>query len=140
MLFEAASARRADAVGAVPEAGFPPVYSDLGYLLVGEALARVTGEPLDVTLEREVLGPLRLDIGSARRLSARDANFTRDVAATEVVPGAEGLSEGPCTTRTLGLSQVRERPVTRGSSVPPRRSSVLEKCWSTCTVDAQIGF
>ena len=39
-LREAASARRGDAVGEPPPEGFAPVYSDLGYVLAGEALAR----------------------------------------------------------------------------------------------------
>src|SRR5579862_7034527 len=39
-LGEAAEARRPDASGPIPIEGFAPVYSDLGYALAGEALAR----------------------------------------------------------------------------------------------------
>jgi CubicO group peptidase (beta-lactamase class C family) len=42
-LREAASARRADANGEPPPEGFPPLYSDLGYVLAGAALARAVG-------------------------------------------------------------------------------------------------
>jgi CubicO group peptidase (beta-lactamase class C family) len=42
-LVEAAEARREDAPGPPPAEGFAPVYSDLGYVLAGEALARGSG-------------------------------------------------------------------------------------------------
>jgi CubicO group peptidase (beta-lactamase class C family) len=93
-LVEAASARRADAPGPIPEEGFAAVYSDLGYLLVGEAIARAAGAPLDEVLEREVAAPLGAAIGSARRLGARHASFGRDVAATEWAPWRGGVVRG----------------------------------------------
>jgi serine-type D-Ala-D-Ala carboxypeptidase len=93
-LLEAAMARRADAPGAVPETGFAAVYSDLGYLLVGEALARATGAALDDLVEREVTGPLGAEIGSARRLRVGHAGFGAAVAATEVVPWRGGVVRG----------------------------------------------
>jgi CubicO group peptidase (beta-lactamase class C family) len=42
-LREAADARRPDALGPVQADGFAPLYSDLGYVLAGAALARVAG-------------------------------------------------------------------------------------------------
>jgi CubicO group peptidase (beta-lactamase class C family) len=58
-LREAAEARRPDAGGPVPAAGFAPVYSDLGYLLAGEAIARALGVPdAGKAIERLVLEPL----------------------------------------------------------------------------------
>jgi serine-type D-Ala-D-Ala carboxypeptidase len=79
-----ADARRSECVGAIPERGFPPLYSDLGYILLGRVLAEVAGLPLDVLVEREVSGTLEL--GSARRLEQRLAEgFRERVAATEVV-------------------------------------------------------
>jgi CubicO group peptidase (beta-lactamase class C family) len=93
-LVEAASARRSDAQGAAPLEGFAPVYSDLGYLLVGEALARATGEALDITVDRAVLAPLGVAIGSARALAARDGGYWGAVAATEVVPWRGGTLRG----------------------------------------------
>src|SRR5690606_19839349 len=39
----------------------PSERSDLGYLLVGEALARVAGAPLEEVVRREVLVPLGIE-------------------------------------------------------------------------------
>lgn len=55
-LREAAMARRVDCEGAPPAEGFAPVYSDLGYLLVGEALERAAGRPLAELVRDEVVG------------------------------------------------------------------------------------
>jgi CubicO group peptidase (beta-lactamase class C family) len=93
-LIEAASARRPDAVTAIPDTGFEPLYSDLGYLLAGEAVARAAGRDLDVVLEQQVIAPLDAAMGSARQLRARDAGFDRSVAATEVVPWRGGTLRG----------------------------------------------
>jgi len=93
-LVEAASARRADALGAIPGQGFAPVYSDLGYLLVGEAIARAAGLPLDDVFDANVLEPIGAAIGSARRIRARTANFDRSVAPTEVVAWRGGTVRG----------------------------------------------
>jgi CubicO group peptidase (beta-lactamase class C family) len=94
MLAEAADARRFDAVGSPSDAGFAPVYSDLGYLLAGEAVARTSGNELDIAIEQEVLFPLGCEVGSARRLFARDARFHRRVAPTELVPWRGGVLRG----------------------------------------------
>jgi len=51
---EAAAARRAECGAAAPPGGFAPLYSDLGYLLAGVALERVSLTPLDELVEREV--------------------------------------------------------------------------------------
>jgi CubicO group peptidase (beta-lactamase class C family) len=93
-LLEAASARREDARGPVPDAGFAPLYSDLGYVLAGAALEQATATPLDELVEREVCAPLGLDVGSARRWLARDGAFLAHVAATESVPFRGGLIRG----------------------------------------------
>ncbi|MET0591239.1 MAG: serine hydrolase domain-containing protein [Polyangiaceae bacterium] len=90
-LFEAASSRRAP-----PPSGseFEPLYSDLGYLLAGEAIARVARLPLDAVLNDEVIAPLRLAMGSARQIRACDASFDRDVAATECAAWRGGTVRG----------------------------------------------
>lgn len=92
----AADARRAECAGAPPPEGFPPLYSDLGYLLVGAALESATGEPLDELVAREVTRPLGLALGSARQLlSRRDSSaFPREVAPTEVVRARGGVVRG----------------------------------------------
>ncbi|MDP9150913.1 MAG: beta-lactamase family protein [Myxococcota bacterium] len=70
----AAAARRPDAVGEPPREGFAPVYSDLGYILAGEALARVTGSrDAGEAIGRRLLEPLGLAdrMGTRRELAAR---------------------------------------------------------------------
>ena len=93
-LVTAANARRAECAGDPPDEGFAPVYSDLGYLLIGAALARRSGGEVDEVMTREVLGPLGLAIGSARAMRARDASFDARVAPTEFVPFRGGLVRG----------------------------------------------
>lgn len=93
-LAEAASARRDGCDGDPPEQGFSPLYSDLGYLLVGAALERVANAPLDDLVAREVAAPLDLALGSARTLRARDARFSDRVAPTEIVPWRGGTIAG----------------------------------------------
>ncbi|MCC6645700.1 MAG: beta-lactamase family protein [Polyangiaceae bacterium] len=85
----AADARRDGCSGEAPDEGFPPVYSDLGYLLVGEALARACERPLDELIDDEVVAPLFLGVTSARGL-APDA----DVAPTEAVDFRGGVVRG----------------------------------------------
>jgi CubicO group peptidase (beta-lactamase class C family) len=92
-LITAADARRPECEGDPPGEGFPPVYSDLGYLLLGASLAARGGADLDAVLAREVIDPLGLRIGSARRLRALDPAFDARVAPTEVVPW-RGLVRG----------------------------------------------
>lgn len=90
----AADARRADATGEPPPEGFAPVYSDLGYLLLGEALSARCGLPLEDVIEREITTPLGLRIGSARQLALREPAFEEDVAPTEVVDWRGGVVRG----------------------------------------------
>ena len=70
-LREAALARRDGCEGGAPPEGFPPLYSDLGYLLVGEALAREAGLPLEELFEREVTSFCGGTLLGARALRAR---------------------------------------------------------------------
>lgn len=97
VLLAAAGMRRDGCAGAPPDAGFPAVYSDLGYLLVGAALEARTGEPLDRLVAREVLPALELApgdcLGSARVLREEGVPSDR-VAPTEVVPWRGGLVRG----------------------------------------------
>ena len=91
----AALARRADCVGSWPGPdGFPPIYSDLGYILVGAAIERVTGEPLDVLVEDEVARPLGLRLGSMRRLAREFVGVEASVVPTEVSPWRGGVIRG----------------------------------------------
>ncbi len=90
-LTQAARARRVGCEGAPP---FAPVYSDLGYLLLGEALARCEGLALDLLVAREVAAPLGLDLGSARQWEARAPAFVARAAATEEVAFRGGVVRG----------------------------------------------
>ncbi|MBI5532362.1 MAG: beta-lactamase family protein [Deltaproteobacteria bacterium] len=90
-LVECATARRPDCTGDPGPEGFAPLYSDLGYLLLGTAMARASGVVLDALVEREVIAPLGLTAGSARQWRARCAHFHERVAPTEVVPWRGGL-------------------------------------------------
>jgi CubicO group peptidase (beta-lactamase class C family) len=85
-LREAAGARREDAPGDPPPDGFAPVYSDLGYALAGEALARAT-RALDAgeAIGRLVLEPLGIadHAGTVRDLAAR--GVSGPFAPTETV-------------------------------------------------------
>ena len=70
----AAMARRDDAPGESPPEGFAPVYSDLGYILAGVALARAVGTvDAGEAIAKLVLEPLGLadDAGTVRDLAAR---------------------------------------------------------------------
>jgi CubicO group peptidase (beta-lactamase class C family) len=91
---EAASARRTDCSGRAPAGGFPPLYSDLGYLLVGAALERAANLPLDELVEREVGGPLELEARSARLWLARQCGFLERVLPTETVAFRGGEVRG----------------------------------------------
>ena len=71
------------------------VYSDVGFILLGEALAAAGGVPLDALFEAQVAGPLGLAAGY-RRLSARRPLPTFVVPTgrqrpREPAPGQEGL-------------------------------------------------
>lgn len=95
----AAEARRPGLDGPPPVDGFPPVYSDLGYLLTGEALRRhdAAADVGDV-LEARVLDPVGVteELGTAQALRARlgEAAFRERVVPTEVVPFRGGEVRG----------------------------------------------
>jgi len=85
-LKEAASARRPDSAGGPPPGGFAPLYSDLGYLLAGVALARAVGaRDAGEAISRLVLEPLGLadTAGTVRELEARGVRLP--FAPTETV-------------------------------------------------------
>jgi len=93
-ILEAIHARRPECRAPAPLAGYPPLYSDLGYALVGLALERLERSPLDQLVEREVCAPLGLDVGSARLLRARHGDFFARCAPTENVAFRGGLLRG----------------------------------------------
>lgn len=93
-LLEAARAARPGLEGDLPPEGAPAVYSDLGYLLAGAALAAAAGRPLDAILADEVAEPVGAAAASARRWRARDPTFDGRVAPTEIVPFRGGVVRG----------------------------------------------
>ncbi len=93
-LVEAAGARRPECPGEPPAAGFSPVYSDLGFLLLGEAITRGGGAPLDAAVHAQICEPLGVGIASARQWRARTTQFDDRVAPTEVVDWRDGVVRG----------------------------------------------
>jgi CubicO group peptidase (beta-lactamase class C family) len=93
-LASAANARRSECDGAPGPDGFAPVYSDMGYALVGAAIEAVSQLPLDECIRREVCEPLGLALGSARQQRERRPDFDRRVAPTEVVRARGGVVRG----------------------------------------------
>lgn len=91
----AALARRPEHLAEpTPAEGFPPVYSDMGYLLAGEMLARAAREALDQVVRSRVCEPLGLNVGSARQWLTRQPDFVRRVARTEHVAWRGGELAG----------------------------------------------
>lgn len=84
---------RAKTPGTIGEP-FPPLYSDLGYILVGFALERVLSQALDVTLRDALLVPWKLGSGSARALRKVHPSFLKLVAPTEIQAPRGGLLVG----------------------------------------------
>jgi CubicO group peptidase (beta-lactamase class C family) len=91
-----ANARRSECRTPVPSEGFPPLYSDLGYILAGAAITALLGEPLAAVVEREVSAPLCVELGSAQDYRRRlgEAAFLRRVAPTEILPARGGWLRG----------------------------------------------
>jgi serine-type D-Ala-D-Ala carboxypeptidase len=96
-LRSAAGARREECVGSMPAGGFPPIYSDLGYILAGAALARHTGA-LDAgqVIEELVATPLGAgrELGSARSLEGAGVDLVVRAAPTEEVAWRGGVVRG----------------------------------------------
>lgn len=79
----AADARLPECRGAPPPEGFTPLYSDLGYLLAGAAVARAAATELARAVEREVTIPLGLEVASSTTFRHLDRSFDDRVAPTE---------------------------------------------------------
>ncbi|HRI69236.1 MAG TPA: serine hydrolase domain-containing protein [Polyangium sp.] len=93
-LLQAANMRHTPCPDELPPDGFVPVYSDLGYLLLGAALEARTNMDLDALMVHEVVAPLGLRLGSARQLRTQDPSFDTRVAPTEIVPFRGGTVRG----------------------------------------------
>jgi serine-type D-Ala-D-Ala carboxypeptidase len=91
---EAVHGRRDECAEPAPASGHPPIYSDLGFALVGLALERLEGLPLDQLVDREVCAPLDLEVGSARLLRGRLSDFASRCMPTETVAFRGGEVRG----------------------------------------------
>lgn len=93
----ACDARRGDCTGELPSEGFAPLYSDLGYVLAGEALARaLEGEDAGAVVRDLVIEPLgvRLELGTARDLARAGIDVAQRAAPTEIVEWRGGAVRG----------------------------------------------
>ncbi len=90
----ASRARRPQCAGSVPRGGFPPVYSDMGYLLVGACLERASGTELHEIVREHVADPMELDLASSAQWLSRCSEFCALVAPTEIVPFRGGVVRG----------------------------------------------
>jgi CubicO group peptidase (beta-lactamase class C family) len=90
-----ADARRPDARGEIPEGGFPPVYSDLGYILAGAALAEWAGTPdAGRAIERIVARRMGIDVATAATLEGAGVDLARRAAPTEHAAWRGGVVRG----------------------------------------------
>jgi CubicO group peptidase (beta-lactamase class C family) len=87
---------RPECSGPRPPEGCAPVYSDMGYLLLGLAIEARMGGPLDQVVTAEVTRPLGIEdrVGSARQQRARHADFLQAVAPTEEIAFRGGVVHG----------------------------------------------
>jgi CubicO group peptidase (beta-lactamase class C family) len=96
-LVAAARSRRPECAGAPPPEGFAPIYSDMGYLLAGEALARHVGaRDAGDAIRTLVLVPLGIEreVGTARQIEATGIDLRVHSAPTELAPWRGGLVVG----------------------------------------------
>jgi CubicO group peptidase (beta-lactamase class C family) len=84
LLRQAAMATRPECAGS-PAGEHSPLYSDLGYLLLGEALSRATATPLDELVGDQITGLLDIEVGSAAQWRIRDPARIARAAPTETV-------------------------------------------------------
>ncbi len=71
-----------------------PLYSDLGYLLVGAAIENCTGNRLDSLITENLVSRLQAPIFSSRQWRVLNADFVDLVAPTEQVPWRGGTLRG----------------------------------------------
>ncbi|HXG59247.1 MAG TPA: exo-beta-N-acetylmuramidase NamZ domain-containing protein [Thermoanaerobaculia bacterium] len=73
--------------------GYTFRYSDIGFLLLGWIVERVSGQPLDEFTRREIFEPLGMRDTGFRRLTGRSTPPPERIAPTESVPCEPGSSE-----------------------------------------------
>jgi CubicO group peptidase (beta-lactamase class C family) len=95
-LLRCAEALRPECRGTPPPGGFAPIYSDVGYILLGAALEAAARCPLATLVAREVAAAASSDLAAAEDWKARigSAEFAQRVAPTEPVAERGGLISG----------------------------------------------
>lgn len=95
-LWRCAQGMRPECEAPAPPEGFPPVYSDLGYILLGAALEAAAGRPLSELVRSEVTAPHALYLQSAEGWSSElgKEGFLRRVVPSERVPERGGVLWG----------------------------------------------
>jgi CubicO group peptidase (beta-lactamase class C family) len=91
-------------------------YSDIGFIVLGAALERITGEPLDAFCKREIFGPLAM---------ARTTFNPPAEARRRIPPTADEREEQKCGAGTPAREMPPEK-TTPGAS-PPVRSTLRKK-------------
>jgi CubicO group peptidase (beta-lactamase class C family) len=91
-----AGARRPECQTELTDEGFAPLYSDLGYILMGALLERSSGMALDRLVQQEVAQPHALELDSAHGWAERlgQERFLASVAPTELMSERGGLLWG----------------------------------------------
>lgn len=93
-LLRAATSLRPECSGPLPSDGFSPAYSDLGYILLGEAVERVCAEPLSVCVTSELrsvgVAGVPPELGAAETLP----RAPKWCVPTEVTPWRGGTLKG----------------------------------------------
>ncbi|HEX5660013.1 MAG TPA: serine hydrolase domain-containing protein [Polyangiales bacterium] len=89
-MLRSAATKRAEGL---PEGGC--LYSDLGYILAGETIARASGLSLEEAVRREVTGPLGIDAQLFYAAALRQrSTFVATVAPTEICPPRTTVARG----------------------------------------------
>ncbi len=106
------------------------IYSDLGFILLGELLARAAGAPLDLLFSREIAGPFGLSSTSYRPLPLSPAEPRAPIAPT-----------GTCRPRPPAPGQERYFPGWREPASPEAPGEVDDdNAWAMGGVAGHAGL
>ncbi len=85
------------------------VYSDIGMIVMGEIIQRVSGEPLDAFARRNIFEPLGMKDTGFRRIGAANASdpFVKRIAPTESIRGMKSYLGGTGDAGSVGETMLR---------------------------------
>ncbi|MFT3878196.1 MAG: DUF1343 domain-containing protein [Gemmatales bacterium] len=72
-----------DALKLTAQPGTRFIYTDIGYIVLGQIVEKITGQPLDVVAKRVIFEPLGMQDTGYRRISKKPATLTERIAPTE---------------------------------------------------------